>query len=60
VGKGVKNYFRILASRKKHLRAFAQQVFQTTVLNTCLNPPREIGEAAITRGKSAMKKMKSL
>ena len=33
-----KKNFRILASRKKHLRAFAQQVFQTFVLNNRLYP----------------------
>jgi hypothetical protein len=36
VGQGVKKIFRILENREKRLRAFAQQLFHTNVLNKCM------------------------
>jgi hypothetical protein len=36
MGQGIKNYFRFFENRKKRLRAFAQQLFHTNVLNKCM------------------------
>jgi hypothetical protein len=38
MGQGIKNFFRILENCKKHLRAFAQQMYKTFVLNNRLSP----------------------
>jgi hypothetical protein len=36
VGQGIENFFRFFENREKRLRAFAQQLFHTNVLNKCM------------------------
>jgi hypothetical protein len=38
VGKGIENFFRILDLSEKHLRAFGEQMYHTTVLYNRLYP----------------------
>jgi|GEM_PF-6734548 len=60
MGKGIENFFRILGNGQKHLRAFDEQMYHTTVLYNRLCPEFKPLDRKRLQQKTCLKNMQKI